>query len=50
MVTRILSEELQGKDLDKAIREDSRFLNTTRAKDELTSSVNSLGKALGFEV
>lgn len=50
LVTRILSEELQGKDLDKAIREDSRFLNTTRAKDELTSSVNSLGKALGFEV
>ena len=34
LVTRILSEELQGKDLDKAIREDTRFLNTTRAKDE----------------
>ena len=49
LVTQILSQELAGKDLDKAIRADSRFLNTVRAKDELTSNVNSLGQALGFK-
>ena len=49
LVTQILSQELSGKDLDKAIRADSRFLKTVRAKDELTSSVNSLGKSLGFK-
>lgn len=49
LVTRILNEELSGSDLDKAIRADSRFINTVRAKDELTGSVNALGKSLGFE-
>lgn len=49
LLNKILSEELSGKDLDKAIRADSRFLNTVRAKDELTSSINSLGKSMGFE-
>jgi len=49
LLVKILSGELQGKDVDTAIRADNRFLNTKRAEDEFTSSVNSIGSMLGFE-
>lgn len=50
LLTKIISGQLEGKDIDLAIRGDDRFLNTKRAENEFTGSVNSIGSMLGFEV
>ena len=49
LLIKVLGGELQGKDIDLAIRADDRFLKTKRAENEFTDSVNSIGSMLGFE-
>jgi len=50
LLTNVLTNELSGKDLDLAIRNDGRYLNTKRAEGELSGNLSQLGKSLGFTV
>jgi len=48
LLTNVLSNGLTGKDLDLAIRNDERYLNTKKAEGELSGNLTQLGKSLGF--
>ena len=48
LLDRILTGGLFGLDADAAIREDDRFLNTQRMRDDLSGAMNNLGQMFGF--